>query len=94
MGVPNAYNPTMSWFQKLCRNTGLMIHGVTKPIKDDAKSKPTTQVVKHEVVEEQLEGNVTLRRTTIEEIEMKPAAAATPGYPADPSPETQDPNPE
>lgn len=61
----------MSWFQKLCRNTGLMIHGVTKPIKDDAKQKPTKQVVKHEVVEEERDG-VTLRRTTIEEIEMKP----------------------
>jgi len=65
----------MSWFQKLCRNTGLMIHGVAKPIKDDAqaKQKPTTKVVKHEVEEEQRDG-VTLRRTTIEEIEYKPQA--------------------
>jgi len=79
----------MSWFQKLCRNTGLMIHGVTKPIKDDAQAnaKPTTQVVKHEVVEEEQDG-VTLRRTTIEEIEYKP------GDKTEPSPETQDPKPE
>lgn len=69
MGAP--YNDTMSWFQKLCRNTGLMIHGVTQPIKDDAKAKPTTKVVKHQVEEEERDG-VTLRRTTIEEIEMKP----------------------
>lgn len=71
MGLPRPYNPTMSWFQKLCRNTGLMIHGVTQPIKDDAKAKPTTKVVKHQVEEEERDG-VTLRRTTIEEIEMKP----------------------
>ncbi len=65
----------MSWFQKLCRNTGLMIHGITQPAKDEAKKKPTTQVVRHEVEEEERDG-VTLRRTTIEEIEMKPKAGS------------------
>lgn len=63
----------MSWFQKLCRNTGLMIHGITQPGNADAKDKPTTKVVKHEVEEEEHDG-VTLRRTTIEEIEMKPGS--------------------
>ncbi len=53
----------MAWFQTLCRNVGLMIHNVRHP---DADKK----IVKHEV-EEQREGNVTLRRTTIEEIEIK-----------------------
>ncbi|XAL99752.1 hypothetical protein OT109_19500 [Phycisphaeraceae bacterium D3-23] len=77
----------MSWFQKFCRNTGLMIHGITQPVKDDAKGKPTKKVVKHEVEEEQLEGNVTLRRTTIEELEYKPGAKK----PEDRSQETEDP---
>ena len=63
----------MPWFQKLCRNAGLAIHNVTKPVKDDAKKK-TTQVTKHEVEEEKIDENITLRRTTIEEIEMKPGA--------------------
>ncbi|MFI4861041.1 MAG: hypothetical protein ACIAXF_10210 [Phycisphaerales bacterium JB063] len=64
----------MSWFQKICRNTGLMIHGITQPIKDDAQGNKTKKVVKHEVEEQELEGNVTLRRTTIEELEYKPDA--------------------
>lgn len=53
----------MAWFQKLCRNTGLMIHHVTS----SGRSK---QTVRHEVEEEQ-RGNITLRRTTIEEVEIR-----------------------
>lgn len=64
----------MAWFQKLCRNVGLTIHNVRQPIKDDAADRATTQVTKHEVEEEKLDPNITLRRTTIEEIEMKPGA--------------------
>ena len=59
----------MGWFQKLCRNTGLMIHNIKSPNKPSSK-----QVVKHEVEEKQVDQNITLRRTTIEEIEMKPGA--------------------
>ncbi|MBI1372143.1 MAG: hypothetical protein GC159_05200 [Phycisphaera sp.] len=54
----------MGWFTDLCRNVGLMIHHIGHP--DDEKK--TRQVVKKEV-EEETHGKVTLRRTTIEEIE-------------------------
>lgn len=64
----------MPWFQNLCRNLGLTVHNVKQPIKDDAAKRPNKQVVKKEVEEEQIDENITLRRTTIEEIEMKPGA--------------------
>ena len=64
----------MPWFQKLCRNAGLALHNVAKPIKDDKKPKPKRRVTKHETHEEKIDENITLRRTTIEEIEMKPGA--------------------
>ena len=64
----------MGWFQNLCRNVGLAVHNVKQPIKDDAAERSTKQVVKKEVEEEQVDENITLRRTTIEEIEMKPGA--------------------
>jgi len=53
----------MGWFTDLCRNVGLMVHNIRHP--EDEK---TRQVVKKEV-EEEKRGKVTLRRTTIEEIE-------------------------
>jgi Sec-independent protein translocase protein TatA len=64
----------MSWFQNLCRNLGLTVHNVKKPIKDHKSAQKTTEVTKREVEEEQIDENITLRRTTIEEIEMKPGA--------------------
>ncbi|MEM9346734.1 MAG: hypothetical protein AAGB26_08965 [Planctomycetota bacterium] len=64
----------MPWFQNLCRNLGLTVHNVAKPIRDDAAERSKTQVVKKEVEEEQIDENITLRRTTIEEIEMKPSS--------------------
>jgi len=60
----------MGWLQQLCRNTGLMLHNIAKPIKDDAKEKTNAKVIKHEVEEETVGENLTLRRTTIEEIEI------------------------
>jgi hypothetical protein len=56
----------MGWFTRICRNTGLMIHHAAKPIKG------RKQVVSHETQQEQVNDTVTLRRTTIEEIEVKP----------------------
>ena len=64
----------MPWFQNLCRNLGLTVHNVKKPIKDDAAQRGSKQVVKHETHEEKIDENITLRRTTIEEVEMKPGA--------------------
>lgn len=56
----------MGWFTRLCRNTGLMIHHVAKPVKGQ------THVVSKETQEQKVSDTVTLRRTTIEEIEVKP----------------------
>ena len=64
----------MPWFQNLCRNLGLTGHNVKQPIKDDKADRGSKQVVNKEVEEEQIDENITLRRTTIEEIEMKPGA--------------------
>lgn len=58
----------MGWFQRLCRNTGLTIHHVAKPIRDDAAGR---KEVKRTVEEQQVSPTVTLRRTTIEEVEIK-----------------------
>lgn len=64
----------MPWFQNLCRNLGLTVHNVKQPIKDDKAERGSKQVVNRETHEEQIDENITLRRTTIEEIEMKPGA--------------------
>jgi hypothetical protein len=56
----------MSWFQQLCRNTGLMIHNVVAPLKKSDKKE-----IKRTVEEKKVSENVTLRRTTIDEIEVK-----------------------
>ena len=55
----------MAWFARLCRNTGLMIHHAAKPV---AGNKT---VVRHETQEQKISETTTLRRTTIEEIEVK-----------------------
>ncbi|QQE12345.1 hypothetical protein JD969_02400 [Planctomycetota bacterium] len=57
----------MNWFTRLCRNTGLMIHHVAKPVEEQSKK----QTISKTVEEKQAGPNVTLRRTTIEEIEIK-----------------------
>lgn len=64
----------MPWFQNLCRNLGLAVHNVKKPIKDETARRGSRQVVKKETHEEKIDEHITLRRTTIEEIEMKPGA--------------------
>lgn len=71
------YNTPMSWFQKFCRNAGLMVHGIKQPIKEDKAQRGTKEVIKHEVKEEHLDENVVLRRTTIEEIETRRNAPET-----------------
>ena len=64
----------MPWFQNLCRNLGLTVHNVKKPIKDDAAQRTTKHVTKRQTQEEKIDEHITLRRTTIEEVEMKPGA--------------------
>lgn len=56
----------MNWFQKICRNTGLMIHHVIAPLR-----KPKKTVTKKTVEEERVNDTTIIRRTTIEEIEIK-----------------------
>lgn len=55
----------MGWFIKLCRNTGLMVHYIK-----NAEFEQST-VVGKEVNEKKLDLKTTLRRTTIDEIEVK-----------------------
>lgn len=57
----------MPWFQKLCRQMGLTIHEIVKPV----KASSDKQTISHTVEEEKLNEKVTLRRTTIEEVEIK-----------------------
>jgi hypothetical protein len=61
---PKAHD--MNWFERLMRNTGLMLHHTVKPLRKSDK-----QVVRKEVEETKVNDKVTLRRTTIEEIEIR-----------------------
>jgi hypothetical protein len=65
-GIQRDWNLNMGWFTALCRNTGLMIHHVIKPLK-----KSDTQVLGKEVKEQKVSETTILRRTTIDEIEIK-----------------------
>lgn len=55
----------MDWFGRLCRNTGLMIHQVIKPVGSPKRE------VSRDVQEKKMSETTTLRRTVIEEIEVK-----------------------
>jgi hypothetical protein len=58
----------MRWFKSICRNLGLMVHNIGNP---DDEDKTKRKIIKKEV-EETTEGNLTLRRTTIDEVEIRP----------------------
>ena len=62
----------MAWLEKLARQTGLMIHHIVKP------ANTNKRVVRHDVEEKKINETTTLRRTTIEEIEVsnKPTDAS------------------
>lgn len=64
----------MPWFQKLCRNVGLAVHHVKHPESGGEQGKLRKQTLTHTVEQEQLSDRVTLRRTVIEEVEIKPGA--------------------
>lgn len=55
----------MGWFEKFCRESGLLIHDVLH-------AGEKRRVVNRKVEEKKVDEQVTLRRTTIEEIEIKP----------------------
>jgi hypothetical protein len=56
----------MNRFHQLCRNLGLMVHNIKHP--DGAVQK---RVVNKSVEETRVDEKTTLRRTTIEEIEVR-----------------------
>lgn len=58
----------MPWFQKLCRNLGRTVHNVVHP---DGKPAQKKQTVRKTVEEQEFSDTVTLRRTTIEEVEVR-----------------------
>lgn len=64
----------MPWLPKLARNLGLAVHHVIHAGKGGSDESSSKQTVRHIVEEEQLNATTTLRRTTIEEIEIKQAA--------------------
>jgi len=53
----------MNWFHRLCRQSGLLIHD----LKHSGKQKTT---VSHQTEEHKPQPGVTIRKTTIEEIEI------------------------
>ncbi len=67
----------MPWFQKLCRQAGLAVHKATTPASERETPATTTQV-RRSVEESSPEPGVTLRRTTIEEIELRPPRDGAP----------------
>ena len=62
----------MSWFPTLCRNLGRTIHDLKKPGVNDPEVVRTRRVAAEQ---QELSPTTTLRRTTIEEIEIRPAPA-------------------
>lgn len=57
----------MGLFTQLCRNTGLMIHHIIRPDSERSRKRE----VGRSVEEKQVDATVTLRRTTIDEIEVR-----------------------
>ena len=57
----------MNWFTKLCRQTGLMVHHITKPVDEHTQRRELNRKVE----ERKLDQTTTLRRTTIDEIEIR-----------------------
>jgi len=60
----------MGWFERLCRRSGLALHGLVHP------SAPKRREVSRRVEEDRSRPGVVLRRTTIEEVELHGDAAA------------------
>ena len=64
---PDDWKDDMGWFSDLCRNTGLMLHNVKHP----EKAVTNKQVVSEKIEEQKVSETMTLRRTTVEEIEVR-----------------------
>ena len=61
----------MNFFEEICRNLGLMFHNIKHP-DQPAGILPTAhrQQISHIVEEQKISPTMTLRRTTIDEIEI------------------------
>jgi len=57
----------MGWFTKFCRNAGLMVHNLKQSGRDDTQKKE----VSRQTEETKLDEKTTLRRTTIDEVEVR-----------------------
>jgi hypothetical protein len=64
----------MNWFEQMCRNAGLMVHNMRNP---EAPAVQTREVGRT-IQEAQVSPTVTLRRTTIDEVEVKSPAFSEP----------------
>jgi hypothetical protein len=60
----------MGWFDRMCRNTGLMLHHIAKPIRDEKQQTQKREVARH-TKEKRLDEKTILRRTTVDEIEVR-----------------------
>lgn len=60
----------MGWFLRFCRQSGLIIHHVLKPV-NTKQARDRSRVERKQVDEEKVSPDVTMRRTTIEEIEVR-----------------------
>ena len=58
----------MNWFESMFRNLGLMVHNVRHP-----EVPPRVRVTVSKTVQEATSGEITLRRTTIDEVELPKA---------------------
>lgn len=59
----------MNWLARLSRNLGLMVHNIKQPPGSDQASE--RKEIKRTVEEQQIDSTTTLRRTTIEEVEIR-----------------------
>lgn len=58
----------MNAWERFCRNAGLMIYQLRQPVK---KPDPQRQVLREEVEQTEVGERMILRRTTIEEVEIR-----------------------
>ena len=58
----------MNWFTRLCRRTGRAIHEIVKPVDAPGRKRELSR----QEQQRRVSPTVTLRRTTIEEVEFKP----------------------
>ena len=73
-GIVSREMTFMNWFEQMCRNAGLTVHNMRHP------QDPTTQTqeVRRTIEEQKVSPTVTLRRTTVEEVEVQRQGPAAP----------------